>query len=127
VPAWGEFPILLAAALLTGGTALCSPTLVSLAVSLLGDARSGGRLFVASFVLGAWVLHLVAPSVAATAIQPANPFSRFSAKVGSVTDGDTVDVLGPSGLSPPQFASRPSTPWNLIRRLEGNQPSISLN
>jgi endonuclease YncB( thermonuclease family) len=73
--------------------------------------------FVAGSLLGALVLRLTAPkssevattsasaptisipSEATTAGQPANSLSSFSAKVVSITDGDTVDVLGPRNLT----------------------------
>ena len=73
---------------------------------------------VAGFLLGVWVLHLITakanrgrcderrmppanlgPSATATAAQPANRLSSFFARVVSTTDGDTVDVLGPSNLT----------------------------
>jgi hypothetical protein len=65
--------------------------------------------FVTGSILGAWVLHFVsprspqfptaspsiavpAPATSATG-PPLNPQNTFSAKVVSITDGDTVDVL----------------------------------
>lgn len=76
---------------------------------------------VAGALAGAWVMHLtapkpaavVAPSAAATpsiptpaapaaaaaADQLPNPLNKFSAKVVSITDGDTVDVLAPGNLT----------------------------
>ena len=63
--------------------------------------------FVAGSILGAWVLHFVSlrtpqvamttPSIAAPALaaSAAAPPNMFSAKVTNITDGDTVDVLGP--------------------------------
>jgi endonuclease YncB( thermonuclease family) len=70
--------------------------------------------FFAGALAGAWIMHLTAPNrpertvpntaavtripapgasaVAVTAYLP-NPLNRFSAKVVSITDGDTVDVL----------------------------------
>jgi endonuclease YncB( thermonuclease family) len=75
--------------------------------------------FVAGSLVGAWVLHLTAPkpaevvapsstgistslpapaaSAVAAAANPINPLSKFSAKVASITDGDTVGVLAPGG------------------------------
>ena len=73
--------------------------------------------FVAGCLLGVFVLRLTRPkstevattsanapasfipSGAATASQPANSLSSFSAKVVSITDGDTVDVVGSSNLT----------------------------
>jgi len=62
--------------------------------------------FIAGSILGAWVLHFVSPQVAtpsssiavpahvASAVaEPVNSLNKFSAKVVSITDGDTVDVL----------------------------------
>jgi endonuclease YncB( thermonuclease family) len=72
--------------------------------------------FVAGSIAGAWILHLASPRHAATqsasatvpasasapavgAGEAANALSKFSAKVVSITDGDTVDVLTPAGLT----------------------------
>jgi hypothetical protein len=72
--------------------------------------------FVAGSLFGAWALHLAGPKpqvatlgagtsipaaaaaaafVATPAAQPANLLNKFSAKVASILDGDTIDVLGP--------------------------------
>jgi endonuclease YncB( thermonuclease family) len=71
--------------------------------------------FVTGSILGAWVLHFVSPrspqvptaspSIAVPAPvtsatgQPLNQQNTFSAKVVSITDGDTVDVLGPDNAT----------------------------
>jgi endonuclease YncB( thermonuclease family) len=67
--------------------------------------------FVAGSLLGAWVLHLAIPKLTAvpatasgiavpaaslvpsTTVQPVNPLNKFSAKVASVADGDTINVI----------------------------------
>jgi endonuclease YncB( thermonuclease family) len=76
--------------------------------------------FAAGTLAGMWMMHFatpklaesVAPSTAvntsisppvasgaAVAPQLANPLNRFSTKVVSITDGDTVDVLAPGNLT----------------------------
>ena len=67
--------------------------------------------FVAGSILGAWILHLVSPMspqvatpsssipAPAPAASAAAPPNTFSAKVVSITDGDTVDVLGPDNVT----------------------------
>src|SRR5712691_6855286 len=75
--------------------------------------------FAAGLLVGAWALHPAAPKHAEAVAQtaganaPATPavevgaaagvavggLSRFSAKIVSITDGDTVDVLTPGGLT----------------------------
>ena len=77
--------------------------------------------FVAGALGGAWVMHLTAPkpvakkapsddvvpilpgpvasAAAAAATQLANPLNHFSARVASITDGDTVYVLAPGNLT----------------------------
>ena len=72
--------------------------------------------FVAGSFVGAWILRLASPrptattlSVAAPAIsvstatpataQSVNPLNKLSAKVTNITDGDTVDVLGPDNAT----------------------------
>jgi endonuclease YncB( thermonuclease family) len=70
--------------------------------------------FIAGSVLGAWILNFVSPrpvlvttpnpSIAAAAapLSPsasADPLNEFSANVTNITDGDTVDVLGPGGAT----------------------------
>jgi endonuclease YncB( thermonuclease family) len=72
---------------------------------------------VAGSLLGAWVFHLLTlgptaapittstttapavPSTPSTAAQPVNPPNKLSAKVVSITDGDTVDVIASDGAS----------------------------
>lgn len=72
--------------------------------------------FVAGSIAGAWILHLASPrhtetqsaspNVSAPASLPAvgasevvNALSKFAANVVSITDGDTVDVGTPGGLT----------------------------
>jgi hypothetical protein len=72
--------------------------------------------FVAGLLVGAWALHSAAPKRAEAVAQTAsanapaaavgaaagvavNAPSTFSAKVVSITDGDTVDALAPGGLA----------------------------
>jgi endonuclease YncB( thermonuclease family) len=75
-----------------------------------------GCYFVAGSLTGAWLLHLtttthvearaasanVTAPTSATAVgasEAINALSKFSAEVVSITDGDTVDVLTPGGLT----------------------------
>jgi len=62
--------------------------------------------FLAGSLVGAWVLHLMAPgasapaapaSAPAVASQPTNRPTRYSAKVVSITDGDTITVADSTG------------------------------
>jgi endonuclease YncB( thermonuclease family) len=76
--------------------------------------------FVAGALVSAWVMHVSTPkpaasvapsaaiipstpapvaSAAADAAKLANPLNKFSAKVVSITDGDTVDVLAPGNFT----------------------------
>jgi len=73
--------------------------------------------FVAGSLVGAWVLHLATPKprefpatgasivattatpVASVAPQSVKALNKFSAKVISITDGDTVDVIGPDNFT----------------------------
>jgi len=72
---------------------------------------------VAGSLLGAWVVHLATPrltaipttatiiatpaasSASSATARPVNPLNRFSAQVVSITDGDTIDVMGPNGIT----------------------------
>jgi endonuclease YncB( thermonuclease family) len=117
---WGKLAVVLAALLAVGGAFYIrlrwhrSPRAYRAMFAL------AACYFVAGALGGAWVMHLTGPkpaakvapsaavipsipapvaSPAATAAQLTSRLKKFSAKIVSITDGDTVDVLAPSNLT----------------------------
>jgi endonuclease YncB( thermonuclease family) len=108
-----KWTVLLALALVVGGAVYIRLRWRRAPQAYRAMVALAACFFVAGSLTGAWLLHLAAPkdaevatvkadnatpSVSASSV-PAAELNRFSAKVAGVTDGDTVDVLKPDGLT----------------------------